>query len=200
MRALRLPGPARVRPSAAREADPGRSEQPLRGLCRSCHQEVTEAQDGTPTLESRFNRRAWKHYVESPRPPPFVFQPERPGQEAPVVFEVDKVRCRMSALSTPLCAEFPVFCSLDSIERSVAGRLADFSYLESVRDGRMSAVSLLPWCGPGWYARPAVEYLLDHRLITWADVSWSFQATGRVASSVFARFWPRWRRPGAWRR
>ena len=122
----------------------GDTEQHFRGLCRGCHAEVTESQGGTMRLESRFSRKAWTAYVESQRPPPFVFQPERPGQDIPVTLETDKVRCRKSALATPLCKEFPVFCALDSIVPAVTGQLSDFSFVASVRDKRLSALNLLP--------------------------------------------------------
>ena len=128
-------------------------------------------------LESRFSHKSWKEYVESPRPPPLVFQPERAGQDVTPTLEVDKVRCRMSALSAPLCKEFPVFCSLDSIVPAVSGQLADFSFIATVRDKRLSALNLLPWVGAGWHARPAAEVLLHRRVITWDDITWSFQAT-----------------------
>ena len=159
--------------------------QVFRGLCRPCHAEATEAQGGSVRLESRFNARAWREYVESPRAPPLVFQPEKPGCEEEVSCEIDVIRCRRSALTHPACAEFPVFCALDSVVPAVAGQLCDFSFVTGVRDRRKSPLALLPWVGPMWYARPSVEFLLHHGVISWQDISHSFQATGRVSSEVF---------------
>ena len=51
----------------------------FRGLCRPCHQDITQAQSGGVSLESHFNRRAWNEYVESARPPLSSFN--RKGQE-----------------------------------------------------------------------------------------------------------------------
>jgi hypothetical protein len=54
--------------------------QTFRGLCHSCHREVTDAQGPCVKLESRFSPHAWNHYVMSPRAPPLVWQPEKPGE------------------------------------------------------------------------------------------------------------------------
>ena len=64
-------------------------------------------------------------------------------------------------------------------------RLSDFSFVTGVRDRRKSALALLPWVGPMWYARPSAEFMLHHGIITWGDISHGFQATGRVDSAVF---------------
>ena len=164
-------------------------EQKFRALCKACHQEVTQAQGGAIRLESRFSPRAWREFVQSPRPPPLVFQPERPGEDLEVACEIDVIRCRRSALTHPACAEFPVFSSLDNIvpfhSSQPPYRLADFSFVTRVRDRRKSALALLPWVGPSWYARPSVEFMLHHGICTWGDISHSFQASGRVDGKVF---------------
>ena len=73
--------------------------QVFRALRRPCHQEVTAAQGEGTRLESRFSPQAWREYVESPRPPPLVFQPERAGEDLQVSCEIDVIRCRRSALT-----------------------------------------------------------------------------------------------------
>ena len=87
-------------------------------------------------------------------------------------------------------------CSLvlDNIELTTnCSKISDFSFVTGVRDRRKSALALLPYVGPMWYARPAVEFMLHHGIIGWDDISHGFQATGRVDSAVFTR----WRPPGA---
>ena len=37
--------------------------------------EITPLEGGGRALESRFSRTAWEQYVETPRPPPLVWQP-----------------------------------------------------------------------------------------------------------------------------
>jgi hypothetical protein len=49
-----------------------------------------------------------------------------------------------------------------------------------LKAGRKSSVSLLPYYGPGWYHRIAVEFLLHYARITWADITWSLSATGKI--------------------
>ena len=153
--------------------------QEFRGLCRHCHQEVTEAQGGTIRLESRFSKPAWRDYVMSPRAPPLIWQPEKPGEDLPVC-EVDVIRCRRNALMHPAVAEWPVFCALDSIRPQVTQELSDFSFVTGVRDRRKSRMSVLPYVGQMWYARPSVEFMLHHGIIGWQDISHTFSASGRV--------------------
>ena len=62
-------GPRRPRPPVLRLAGPGPP-----ALCLECHRNKTALEFSHPTtLESRFSRRAYKAYVESPRLPPLVF-------------------------------------------------------------------------------------------------------------------------------
>ena len=56
--------------------------QRFQPICASCHDEKTMlegAQDRT--LKSCFSQHAWQSYGLSPRPPPLVFAPTRPGRE-----------------------------------------------------------------------------------------------------------------------
>ncbi|WP_353213255.1 AAA family ATPase [Rhodovarius sp.] len=154
--------------------------QVFRGLCKPCHQEVSASQGSSVRLESRFSPQAWRDYVTTARPPPLIWQPEKAGSEE-VSCEVDVIRCRMHALKYPAVKEWPVFCALDSSKPQVAGELCDFSFVTGVRDHRKSRLSLLPWVGQMWYARPAVEFMLHHGIIEWQHISHGFQATGRVA-------------------
>ena len=82
--------------------------QTLQALCLECHRNKTALEFSHPTtLESRFSRRAYKAYVESPRLPPLVFhlnshKPDR------ICHGVDVVRCRKNALAN---AKFPMLRS-----------------------------------------------------------------------------------------
>ena len=166
----------------------GDSAQHFRALCKPCHQEVTRAQGGSVHLESRFNRRAWDAYVLSPKPPPLVFQPERPGAEDVPNCEIDIVRCRRSALFAPACKSWPVFCSLDSIHEvgTNCPQLGDFNFITGIRDARRSRLSQLPFVGPMWYPRPSAEYLLHTGICGWQDITHTFTGTGRAPSEAFA--------------
>jgi hypothetical protein len=82
--------------------------------------------------------------------------------------------------------DYPVFCALDSIKPSVVGELADFTFVESVHDTRLSALSRLPFVGAMWYARPACEYLLHSGICTWDDFKWSFQANSHIPAASIA--------------
>ena len=54
-----------------------------------------------------------------------------------------------------------------------------------VLDSRRSRLTSLPFVGPMWYHRVAVEFLLHRGLINWACISHSFSATGRLPPDVF---------------
>ena len=83
--------------------------QNLQALCLECHRNKTALEfSHATTLESRFSRRAYEAYVESPRLPPLVFKlnshkPER------ICYGIDVVRCRKNALAH---SKFPapIFC------------------------------------------------------------------------------------------
>ena len=161
---------------------PAGSEQKFQALCPACHGEKSQREGGSFGLESRFSRRAWKEYVESPRPPPLVWQPHE-TKDAGGAVEIDVRRCRQNALRHS-AHDFPVFCPLDSIAQAREGVLGDFSYVV-LSDRRKSRLSSLPFVGDGWYHRVAVEFGLHHAIIRWVDVLWSFSATGRIPRDAF---------------
>ena len=47
-------------------------------------------------------------------------------------------------------------------------------------DGRWAAFKQLPYVGQGWYAKPAVAYMLEKGLATWRDFVYSLDATAHV--------------------
>jgi hypothetical protein len=153
-------------------------------ICASCHVEKTGLEGKQDrTLESSFSLPVWKDYVESPRPPPVVtwLHLWKEGEET---LELDVRRCRRNALAIS-AHDFSVFSPLDSVTPSQEGILGDFSFV-SLKVKNRSVVSLLPYTGPGWYHRVAVEHLLHFGQITWADISHSLSSTGRVPPECLA--------------
>ena len=148
-------------------------------ICASCHLEKTGLEGKQDrTLESTFALPVWKDFVESPRPPPMVTWLHAWGGEAEETLELDVRRCRRNALAVS-AHHFSVFSALDSITPSREGTLGDFSFV-SLSPKTKNLTSLLPYTGPGWYHRVAVEHLLHYGVATWQDISHSLSATGRV--------------------
>ena len=59
---------------------------------------------------------------------------------------------------------------------------------------------MLPYTAPGWYHRVAAEFLLHHRIITWADIRYSFSSTAKILRGalqpVLERMEAAWRGDG----
>ena len=160
--------------------------QRLQALCLECHRAKTFLECSHATsLESRFCRHVYESYACSPRLPPLVCGLSKCNPEK-VCQGVDVVRCRKNALAN---APFPlpVFCPLDSIRPAEEGQLADLTFVRKREDKRAGLLARLPYVGPGWYGKPAVAYMLDAGLATWADCEWSLQATAHVAPDCLAR-------------
>ncbi len=118
-----------------------------------------------------------------PRPPPLVWQAHSYAEDTVELLEIDVRRSRMNALMHS-AHEFSVFCAFDSIVRSTTGILGDFSFV-SVRPGKRSALSMLPYVGPMFYHRVAVEHMLHFAIITWDDIYWSLSSSGKLPASSF---------------
>ena len=160
--------------------------QRLQALCLECHRAKTFLECSHATsLESRFCRHVFESYACSPRLPPLVCGLAKCNPEK-VCQGVDVVRCRKNALAN---APFPlpVFCPLDSIRPAEEGQLADLTFVRKREDKRAGLLARLPYVGPGWYGKPAVAYMLDAGLPTWADCELSLQATAHVAPDCLAR-------------
>ena len=74
----------------------------------------------------------------------------------------------------------PIFCPKDNVEQAREGHLADLTYVKLWEDGRWAAFKQLPYVGQGWYAKPAVAYMLEKGLATWRDFVYSLDATAHV--------------------
>ena len=102
--------------------------QNLQALCLECHRNKTALESShATTLESRFSRRAYEQYVESPRLPPLVFKlnSHKPDH---ICHGIDVARCRKNGLAH---AKFPapIFCPKDNVEQAREGHLADLTYV-----------------------------------------------------------------------
>ena len=149
--------------------------QNLQALCLECHRNKTALEfSHATTLESRFSRRAYEAYVESPRLPPLVFKLNSHKPDG-----IDVVRCRKNALAH---SKFPapIFCPKDNMEQAREGHLADLTYVKLPEDGRRATFPRLPYVGEGWYAKPAAAYMLEKGIATWSDFAWSLDATAHV--------------------
>ena len=120
-------------------------------------------------------------YVSTPRPPPLVWAPHT-ASDVGDTLELDVRRCRRSAL-TKSAHDFAIFSVLDSVRPSVAGFIADFTYVDLKR-GKRSLQSLLPWVGPMFYHRSAVQHLLHYGICGWDDLTHSLQATAHLPSTA----------------
>lgn len=62
---------------------------------------------------------------------------------------------------------------------SVEGVLCDFTYV-TLKAGKRSTTTLLPYVGPMWYHRCSVEFLLHYGIASWDDCLFSLQASSHV--------------------
>ncbi len=156
------------------------SRQSFRALCSSCHAEKTRLESKTGhSLKSCFSKHVWDNYAANCRPPPLVTNLHEYGAGERV--ELDVKRCRMSALRHS-AHDFPIFSVLDNIRQSAPGVLCDLTYI-SLRKGKRSALSVLPWVGSMWYSRVAAEHLLHYGIATWEDCKFSLQATSHAPAN-----------------
>ena len=137
-------------------------------------------------LQSHFNPVARRLYLQSPKPPCQVYKsepdPELPRGDSSVSthLAVDIIRSRYSALYEAI--DLPVFSVLDDVEEVEEGKLPDLAFIDTGRpiatDVQSHLVSL-PYCGPGWYCRPAIEYMLHTKRVSWSDIKFGIKASGR---------------------
>ena len=140
--------------------------QVFQAICASCHLDKS-TQEGSQTklIESRFSKRAWDGYAVTPRPPPLVWQAHTYAEDVSAhLLEIDIRRSRTNALTNG-AHEFSVFCVFENILSSKVGELADFSFV-SIKTGKRTKLALLPYVGPMWYHRVAVEHMLHSAIAT----------------------------------
>ena len=155
-------------------------------LCSMCHQDKNRTEGAAHAhsrgqslnpLMSYFSKQTYADFMAS-HPKQVVCRMHKP-QQAGLLIDVKK--CRRSALTSGW--ELPVFCALDQIRPFEMNDLdADFFYLDRAPG---TLISTLPWTGSRWYHKCAVLYLLETRRINYADVKYSFKASGHLDAQAF---------------
>jgi hypothetical protein len=165
-------------------------EENLQPLCRTCHLAKTQSEGRAPLgyLKSRFNKDVYDKYLMSPKPPCINYKDEgveefAPGSQIVVTKSLmaDLNRSRHAALYN--APELPVFTPLDQIKPIVRGEpLPDLVYVNKERKATdlPSLLEELPYHGPAWYSKVAIEYCLHTYKLDWEDLMYGLQATGHV--------------------
>jgi hypothetical protein len=171
-------------------------ESNIRALCGNCHsaKSVTEgskslaAVEPTGYLKSRFNSNVWANYVLSPPPPSMIYK-DKGLADLPMTSALVKAHQCMDVIGSRRLALYnatalPVYTPLDDIQPVGPGKpLPDFVYVNkpvSITD-LPSLLTHLPYTGPAWYARVAIEYCLHTHRLVWDDLEWGLNASGRVS-------------------
>ena len=158
-------------------------------LCKQCHALKSRAEGRAPLgyLKSRFNRDVYDKYLMSPKPPCMNFKDpgleEYPTTKALITahMAVDVIGSRYNALYQ--ATELPVFTPLDDIEPITPDKpLPDLVYVDKPFVGANLAKILqeLPYHGPGWYSKVAIEYCLHTHKLLWDDLRYGISASGHV--------------------
>ena len=72
----------------------------------------------------------------------------------------------------------PIFTAMDDLQPVVPGPLPDLVYVQRCAPAEL--ISMLPFHGPGWYAKPAVEYCLHTHKLAWDDLLWGITASAHL--------------------
>ena len=159
------------------------AKQDFVALCSTCHQNYTFAQDGPRSeniLESQFEKSVWDQYVLSKKPKAWVYEvhQHQGGRGDPIL--IDIVRCRRNALYE--CAhEIPIFSPLDRFEKAVPGKLYDISYVSKpVKWSNEKLLENMPYQGPSYYMRVAVQYMLHKGIISWDHILFGINASAHL--------------------
>lgn len=161
----------------------------LQALCSQCHGAKSKAENAPlGYLKSRFNNEVYENLVLSPAPPCMIFkdpglQEYSPISHAQIVshLAVDIKGSRRNALYQ--ATELPVFTPLDDIlPVSPEKDLPDMVYVDKPFAASDLAAILagLPYHGPGWYSKIAIQYCLRTHKLSWQDLRYGVTASGRV--------------------
>ena len=99
--------------------------------------------------------------------------------------------CVAPVTATTCDARFPapIFCPKHNMEQAREGHLADLT-----RGRALGGLPATPLPGQGWYAKPAVAYMLEKGIATWNDFVWSLDATAHVdqesVTQALQQIWP----------
>ena len=168
--------------------------QVICGQC-SANKSVSESRACLGVLKSRFNKRLHNEYLKSPKPPCMTYRdvaatelgtvPRALDKRVSTSMAVDVIRCRYMALYNAVY--LPVFCAIDDIELvSPERELPDQVFIEKPHEvaNINDILAALPYRGPGWYSRPAVEFLLHTRKMGWDDLLYGVTASGRIEGDI----------------
>jgi hypothetical protein len=162
----------------------------MQALCRQCHgaKSAGEGSASLGYLKSRFNQDTFQKYLLSPAPPCMIFKDpgiaEHPANSNAMIashLAVDIIGSRRNALYQ--ATELPVFTPLDDIEHVGPEKdLPDMVYVDKPFAASDLATILagLPYHGPGWYSKIAIQYCLRTHKLTWQDLRYGLMASGRV--------------------
>ena len=79
----------------------------------------------------------------------------------------------------------PIFSPLDEVVIAEQ-KLYGLAYIDkgvAFKCGQ-NLLANLPYQGPGWYTKPALEYLLHQGIINWAHVIYGMDATGHLPKDI----------------
>jgi hypothetical protein len=161
----------------------------LQALCKECHARKSKS-EGVPSLgylKSRFNREVFDQYIASPLPPCMVFKDEGVEEQAMTAaritqhLAVDVIGSRRNALYQ--ATELPIFTPLDGLEPVSPDKpLPDLVYVDKPHEENSltGILASLPYHGPGFYSKVAIEYCLHTHKLAWADLRYGITASGHV--------------------
>jgi len=159
----------------------------LRALCQSCHRDKTSREQlDTCPMTSHLCPESARIFGQCSSSKPAILairDMPRPG------LCVDVIKCRTKAFEDNIY-EYPVYCPLDRVVPATNGLLFDYSYVDKGEEAPWDAeryVNLLPYQGPRFYHRAAVEFLLTYKKITWDDIKLGFQASAHLKADFMAR-------------
>ena len=161
----------------------------LQALCSQCHGAKSKGEGvSLGYLKSRFNKEAYEKYLLSPPPPCMMFKDpglqEYPDNSRVMIvthLAVDVKGSRRNALYQ--ATELPVFTPLDDISPVGPGMdLPDMVYVDKPFAANNLAAILagLPYHGPGWYSKIAVQFCLRTNKLTWQDLRYGLTASGHI--------------------
>ena len=159
----------------------------FQAICGQCSADKTskEPRAAIGLLRSRFSRRVWKAYVESAPTPSMTYKDEgtiefdaHSRTESTLHQAVDIIRSRRAALY--YATSLPIFTPMDDmlpVDPSLD--LPDLIYADKpVNPGSLvDILHLLPYHGPAFYHRCAIEYCLHTKKLTWGDLKWGIKAS-----------------------
>ena len=159
-------------------------------ICAHCHAEKTRNEalylsdqrgEHRNPLLSHFEPNVWRDFVQNHRPVAYVTKVNDPVlQGGNKCVHTDVKRCRQTALTHSEWT-FPIFQATDTITRAVPGEMGDFMFVEKFG----SDIWDMPYRGPSWYHRCAVEFMMKHGIIGWNHCKYALSASNHLPKTAF---------------